>query len=267
MAGLGTDDVVNAALAGAPNTFKDGAHMPHVYKDEKPVDGGHISVGSPHDDPDDPHYGDEFPTEEETRSLRRVPDHIPWATYLIAYIECAERFSYYGCTVVFTNFIQQPLPQGSRTGAGFSKQSGALGMGQRASTGLTTFNQFWVYVIPLFGAYVADKWWGRYKTICVAVGIATIGHILLIISAVPKVLENTQGALACFVIAMIIMGLGTGAFKSNVSPLVAEQYRKTRQFVRTDKKGERVLVDPALTSARIYMVSGCCGSRILMIHC
>ena len=37
------------------------------------------------------------------------------------------------------NFIQKPLPPGSRTGAGFLKKpgSGALDMGQRASTGLT----------------------------------------------------------------------------------------------------------------------------------
>lgn len=53
----------------------------------------------------------------------------------------------FGLTVV--NFIQQPLPEGSSTGAGFSGQSGALGMGQRASTGLKTFNEFWSYVMPL----------------------------------------------------------------------------------------------------------------------
>jgi hypothetical protein len=41
-------------------------------------------------------------------------------------------------THLVVNFIQQPLPEGSITGAGFSGQSGALGMGQRASTGLTT---------------------------------------------------------------------------------------------------------------------------------
>lgn len=39
---------------------------------------------------------------------------------------------------VVVNFIQQPLPEGSTTGAGFEGQSGALDMGQRASTGLTT---------------------------------------------------------------------------------------------------------------------------------
>lgn len=52
----------------------------------------------------------------------------------------------------FTNFIQQPLPEGSTTGSSKAGQtSGALGMGQRASTGLTTFNQFWSYTMPLFG--------------------------------------------------------------------------------------------------------------------
>jgi hypothetical protein len=41
--------------------------------------------------------------------------------------------------VVVVNFIQKDLPPGSKTGAGFLKKpgSGALGMGQRASTGLT----------------------------------------------------------------------------------------------------------------------------------
>jgi hypothetical protein len=42
--------------------------------------------------------------------------------------------------MVVVNFIQKDLPPGSRTGAGFLRKttpSGALGMGQRASTGLT----------------------------------------------------------------------------------------------------------------------------------
>ena len=78
------------------------------------------------------------PTEEDLHNLERVSGKIPWTAYTIAFIELCERFSYYGTTAVFVNFIQQPLPPGSRTGAGFSGQSGALNMGQRASTGLTT---------------------------------------------------------------------------------------------------------------------------------
>ncbi|ESK96752.1 oligopeptide transporter [Moniliophthora roreri MCA 2997] len=199
------------------------------------------------------HDGLEFPTEEEKLTLRRVADLMPWNAYLIAIVEMAERFSFYGCSAVFTNFIQQPLPEGSHTGAGFTDgQSGALGLGQRASTGLTTFYQFWCYVTPLLGAYIADEKLGRYNTVCLAVFITLIGHILLVVAALPGVIEH-KGAVGAFAVALVVMGLGTGMFKSNISPLIAEQYRRTKPFIRTEKSGERVIVDPALTIARVYM--------------
>lgn len=57
-------------------------------------------------------------------------------------------------TVSQTNFIQQPLPPDSTTGAGGAAgQSGALGMGQRMSTGLTTFYMFWYVASVPDGAY------------------------------------------------------------------------------------------------------------------
>jgi hypothetical protein len=48
----------------------------------------------------------EVPTEEEMKTLRRISDKIPFNIYTIAFIELCERFSYYGTTAVFTNFIQ-----------------------------------------------------------------------------------------------------------------------------------------------------------------
>ncbi|KAK0444239.1 PTR2-domain-containing protein [Desarmillaria tabescens] len=196
----------------------------------------------------------EFPTEEEINTLRRVSDTIPWSAYLIAIVEIAERFSFYGSTVVFTNFIQQPLPEGSHTGAaGAGGVSGALGREQRVAFSLTTFYRFWCYVTPLLGAYIADSYWGRYKTICVAVAVALFGHVILIISSVPGVIEHSSGAMAAFIIGMIIMGLGTGLFKANISPLIAEQYKRTKLFVITTNKGERVIVDPSFTVSRVYL--------------
>ena len=85
--------------------------------------------------------------------------------------------------------------------------------------------------------------------------IALIGHIILIISSIPPVIAHPNGALAALSIAIIIMGLGTGGFKSNISPLVAEQQRYLRPFVSQTKSGERVVVNPTLTTSRIYMVS------------
>ncbi|KAJ7702765.1 peptide transporter PTR2A [Mycena rosella] len=200
------------------------------------------------------HDGLEFPTEEERATLRRVSDSLPWNAYLIAMVEAAERFSFYGSSVVFTNFIQRGLPVGSRTGAaGLNRLPGALGKGQQTSTGIGTFYQFWCYVTPLLGAYIADAHWGRYNTVIVAVGIALLGHIILIICAIPGIIEHTNASFGVFLLALIIMGFGTGLFKSNISPLVAEQYRRTKLFVITTPKGERVIVDPALTIARVYM--------------
>lgn len=49
------------------------------------------------------------------------------------------------------------------------------------------------------------------------------------------------------------MGLGTGGFKANISPMVAEQSKLTRLTVVTLKSGERVIQDPSMTASRIYM--------------
>ncbi|KFY44747.1 hypothetical protein V494_01338 [Pseudogymnoascus sp. VKM F-4513 (FW-928)] len=153
-----------------------------------------------------------------------------------------------------TNFVQRPLPPGSTTGAGGANgQAGALNMGQRASTGIGTFNQFWMYTTPLFGAYIADAHWGRYKTICVALVIAIVAHILFVISALPPVIANPQGALGCFMLGVLILGVGTGGFKPNVAALVVEQLPLTKMVVRTHPNGERVIHDPSLTASRVYM--------------
>ncbi|RKF58841.1 putative peptide transporter ptr2 [Golovinomyces cichoracearum] len=213
------------------------------------------------------------PSEEELDSLRRVADKIPWRIYTLGFVELCERFSYYGATVVFTNFLQQELPPNSRTGAGFSGQSGALGLGQRVSTGIGNFNQFWIYLVPLFGAYISDKYLGRFKTICVALAIAIVGHIILVISAIPVVIVSSRNSLICFMTGLIIMGLGTGSFKPNISPLIAEQLRITKLSVRVLSSGEKVIVDPAVTQSRVYhyfylfINVGALVGQIAMVYC
>ena len=57
---------------------------------------------------------------------------------------------------------------------------------------MTTFNAFWVYCCPLLGDRIADTYLGRYKTIMYAVVIAEIGHIILVVSAIPAVLDNKE---------------------------------------------------------------------------
>lgn len=111
---------------------------------------------------------------------------------------------------------------------------------------MTTFNTFWIYLTPLLGAFIADQYLGRFKTIQVANAIVLLGHILLVICAIPGII-NKDGIIGLFVVAIIIMGLGSGWFKSNVAPLIAEQVTRQKAVVEV-RNGKKVLIDPALTS-------------------
>jgi POT family proton-dependent oligopeptide transporter len=121
-------------------------------------------------------------------------------------------------------------------------------------------NNFWSYVTPLGGAWLADEYFGRYLTIQYANIIAVIGHILLIFSAIPQVITKPDTAIAIFSVGLVIMGIGTGGFKSNISPLIAEQYKDQKAYVRVRKNGKKEIVDPATTTARIYV---CLGTPLL----
>ncbi|KAF1962904.1 MFS peptide transporter-like protein Ptr2 [Byssothecium circinans] len=199
---------------------------------------------------------DEFPTDEELRTLRRIPAAIPWRIYTIAFVELVERMSYYGTTAVYSNFIAKDMSKATRTGAAIDPgsdqaQPGALGLGKQVAFSLTTFNAFWVYVCPLLGAWIADTYLGRFKTILYSVIVAEVGHIILVASSAPSVMEKPRSALAAFVIGLMIMGLGTGTFKPNISPLIAEQVPQEKMRIE-ERNGERVIVDPAVTMTRIY---------------
>lgn len=107
--------------------------------------------------------------------------------------------------------------------------------------------------MPLAGAFLADQYWGRFRTIFISIAVALVGHSILIISAIPSVISSPGGSIACFSIGLVIMGMGTGGFKSNISPLIAEQYREEKPVIKVLPSGERVIVDPAATVARIYL--------------
>ncbi|KAK9474807.1 POT family-domain-containing protein [Dipodascopsis tothii] len=188
-------------------------------------------------------------SDADLRSLRRVADRLPAAAWLVALVELCERFTYYGLTGPFMNYMQykstDPL------------HPGAIGWGQSRASALNYFFQFWCYVTPILGAVIADQYWGKYKTISVFAGIYTVGLLILFTTSLPTAIAN-GASLGGLITAMIVIGLGTGGIKSNVSPMIAEQYTITKKFVRKLKTGERVIVDPAVTIQSIFMVFYLC---------
>lgn len=101
------------------------------------------------------------------------------------------------------------------------------------------------------------------------------------LTSIPSALSRGAG-LPGWIVGALVVAAGTGGIKSNVSPLVADQYRHTKLRVETRKNGEhpfpslsslpssspiripsvsisnrtlpgeRVIVDPNLTISRIY---------------
>lgn len=104
-------------------------------------------ISSEDDDDDDKDYEGK-PTEEEKRSLRRVRGTIPRRAFLVAVVELAERFTYYGLSGPFQNYIQFPYPGTVDDG---QLIRGAINGGQQEATGLNNFFQFWCYITPVSG--------------------------------------------------------------------------------------------------------------------
>lgn len=193
------------------------------------------------------------PTEEERRILRKVPSYIPPMALMVAFLELCERASYYGLTGPIVNYIQNPLPPGSDGGqlTNGATVPGALGQGQSVAFAITTFNSFWAYVMPILGAVVADSWLGRYKAICVFTVIKILAQVMLTASASPAGIAS-GAAYPCLVVGIVLLGIGTGGIKSNVSPLIADQIKTRKAYIKTLKSGERVVVDPNATMQRLF---------------
>ena len=114
-----------------------------------------------------------------------------------------------------------------------------------------------VRVAPTSILMLDAKYLGRYKTILFSSYVYMVGIFILFATSLPNAI-NAGASKGGLIVSMIIIGLGTGGIKSNVSPLIAEQYQNTTPRVKTLRSGERVIVDPAVTIQRIYMIFYLC---------
>ncbi|KAI2621272.1 POT family-domain-containing protein [Hypoxylon sp. NC1633] len=171
---------------------------------------------------------------------------MPAACYYLCAVEFAERASYYGCFQVYKNFIRAPLPpDGNGAGAsapGSEYTAGALGQGSVVATAMTEAFKFLAYALPIYFGWLADTKYGRFKMICWGVGICGLAHIIMIISALPPVLQSGN-AIGPFALSLYMLSIGAAQFKPNISPTVIDQSPHKIAHVVTEN-GEKVIVDP-----------------------
>ncbi|ORY71533.1 POT family-domain-containing protein [Pseudomassariella vexata] len=230
-------------------------------------DPGKMAHRAPGDSPGDSHapYLDHAtlnedyegkPTEEESKTLRRVPASVPVIAYLICAVEFCERASYYGVQPLMSNFVNRPLPEGGdgwgAPPSGTQQTAGALGLGTTIANAIGQSFSLLVYALPLVFGYLADAKTGRFKMICWGVGIFGVAHVLMVVAGAKNLLANGT-AKAPYFISVYILAVGAGMFKPNVSPLLLDQMTTTVPTVVTTSKGERVIQDPESSTERVML--------------
>lgn len=236
---------------------------PSIDKDEGLVEYSEVVIGGYSETWSG--YSDEYnraglriATDEDCHTLRKVAAPITGMTYMLSLVEFAERGSYYGLTNVISNFVQFPLPKGGNgwgaTPRGSQLTAGALDQGLQVATALTLVLNFLSYLTPLLGAYLADSKYGRFRTIWAGTVICGIGHTVIVIAAIPGVLEHQKASLGVFIVGLIIFAFGTGLFKPNLLPLLLEQYREDDNWVKRLPSGEEVVIDKESTLQRMTLV-------------
>lgn len=127
----------------------------------------------------------------------------PQIKYIIGNEAC-ERFSFYGMRAILVVFMTQTL-------------------GMAASDAKANYHFFLqaAYFLPLLGAYISDRFWGKYQTIMTLSIVYCIGHLIL------ALFETPMGMFY----GLALIALGAGGIKPCVSAHVGDQFNDTNKHL------------------------------------
>ncbi len=125
------------------------------------------------------------------------------------FTEMWERFSYYGLRPLLVLFMSAALLDG---GFGFDRTAASAIVGIYAGL---------IYLAPLPGGWIADRWLGLQRTIWWGALLITFGHMAIGVSGLAG--QGTAGKMAFFAGLGLIV-LGTGLLKPNISAIVGDLY-------------------------------------------
>lgn len=130
----------------------------------------------------------------------------PKGLYLLYFTEMWERFSYYGMRAIFTLYMVNALL--------FDKALASKIYG--SYTGL-------VYLTPLLGGYIADRYWGNRKSIIFGGVLMAIGQFFMFASG--SMYTDTETAKLVMYGGLGFLIFGNGFFKPNISTMVGQLYK------------------------------------------
>ena len=136
----------------------------------------------------------------------------PKALYTLFATEMWERFSYYGMRALLTLYLTAELVNG---GFGLERKEALAVYG--IFTGL-------VYLTPILGGWVADKFLGKRKTVYIGGLVMAIGQLLLAASSFMMNSLDPATRLFIFNFGLGVLIIGNGFFKPNISTIVGDFY-------------------------------------------
>ena len=117
------------------------------------------------------------------------------------FTEMWERFSYYGMRALLVLFMVDQV------------QSGGLGFSDQTATAIYGIYTACVYLVALPGGWIADRVMGAQRAVWIGGIIIMLGHFVLAVPTLPA-----------FFLGLILVVMGTGLLKPNISAIVGELY-------------------------------------------
>jgi proton-dependent oligopeptide transporter, POT family len=126
----------------------------------------------------------------------------PKGLFTLFFTEFWERFSYYGMRAILVFYMYYEVTKGG------------LGMDKTLALSIMSIYGSLVYMSGIIGGWLADRVFGTSKAVFYGGILIMLGHIAL---AIP-------GTITLFFVSMVLIVLGTGLLKPNVSSVVGEMY-------------------------------------------
>ena len=139
--------------------------------------------------------------------MSAVAEKHPKGLYVLFATEMWERFNYYGMRAILTMFLIKAM--------GYLQTDASQVYG--SYTGL-------IYLTPLLGGYIADRYWGNKRSIIAGGLVMAIGEFILFFCG--HFYENVDIAMPLFYTGLGCMIAGNGFFKPNISSMVGQLYKK-----------------------------------------
>ena len=136
----------------------------------------------------------------------------PTGLFVLFFTEMWERFSYYGMRALLVLYLTKHF---------LFERDAAYGL-YGAYTTL-------VYITPVIGGYLADKYLGARKAVTAGAVFLVLGHLGMAIEGSP-VQEGqvaSEGVLNIFYFSLALIIVGVGFLKANISTIVGSLYERT----------------------------------------